>query len=579
MALKYADILHPDHRRLTEHWLKWRRTYESGDQYIRHYLIHFKREAQSEFEERRRMTYVPAFAKEAVNEVKNSVHKRLNDVVRVGGSETYQRAVRGELGGVDRKGSDMATFLGKHVLPEMLPMRQVGVWVDMPEVQPGSTRASTQGKHPYFYTYPVEAIRSWRTDDEGNLTSILLRDCTWDVDAETDLPTGSETQTYRLAWLDVDGVHVIVQDEAGEPVGPESILNLPAIPFEFVEIDHSLLQDVCNHQRTLLNMESTDAYWVVKANWPLYTEQYDPRPGASAVRTAAPGPKVVNGVVTQSPGEAKDASESRDKQVTVGPQGGRGYPVGAERPAFIHPSSEPITAAMAKEEKIKEDIRRLVHLSVAMLDPRMASAESKQMDNQGLQDGLLAIGMALQLAERRLARHWANYERSEPATIRYPDEWTMQGDGARRADAEALALLKDVVPSRTAQKEILKQVARKLIAHKVSPQVMDAVEREVDVAECLTVNISDLEKEVQLRIVSAETASRNRGYPVGEHKKALDEQAAQLAVIAISQSKGAGAAQGVPAGSATADTTPRDQKVIAGAPEALPQNNTRGAGK
>ena len=592
---KYCDIVHPEHTACAEDWRKWRLTYEGGDAYIEEYLRKFRREKWSQFYERRFMTYVPPFAKEGVNEVKNAVFQRLGDVTRTASGGSYVDSCKGLNGGVDRRGSTMAAFLGKKVLPEMLTMRQVGVWIDMPVIPEGATLDEAKGKHPYLYIYRVEAIRSWAFDHEGNLTKVLLEECGYEEDEDTGLPASMGDKTYRLAWIGMDGfVHVRTENEEGEPVGDEATLKLKQIPFVIYEIDHSLLQDAADMQKALLNMESSDVYWCVKANFPIYTEQYDPRPSANAARPAQQAPKVpgfpliVPAAATETSeatpsGQAKQAAEGKSEELTMGPESGRRYPKDTDRPGFIHPSSEPIKASMEKEQKIKEDIRRTIHLSVAMLDPRMASAESKEMDNSGLQNGLLAIGMALEQGDREVAKHWAAYENSTIPTVRYPEEWTMQSDAGRREDAKALCELKDEIPSITAAKEILKQAAAKLVGHRVAPEVLDKIQAEVDEAQCLTFNIDDLKSEIELRIVSAETASKNRGYPKGEHEKALKEQAEQLKIIALSQAEGAGAgAAADPArgGSGPAgDTGSKDEKKLNANKDGVPKDNTRGEGK
>src|ERR1019366_6747920 len=123
---RIQDIKHPYYASSARNWLKWRYTYESTDRYINKYLKRMsKREDNIEFEERKGITYNPAFAKLAVNEVKNALFQRMVDVIRVGGDETYQAAMAGKGQGVDRKGSSMNAFIGRRILSELLPMSRV----------------------------------------------------------------------------------------------------------------------------------------------------------------------------------------------------------------------------------------------------------------------------------------------------------------------------------------------------------------------------------------------------------------------------------------------------------------------
>lgn len=592
----FSDILHPEWSSCQDEWQKWRLTYEGGVDYIETFLRKFKREKWQDWYERKFLTFVPPNAKEAVNEVLNAIFQRLNDVTRAGNA-SYIEACKGLNGGVDRAGSTMAAFLGEEVLPEMLPMKEVGVWVDMPPVPANATKADVQGVKPYLYTYPVEAIRSWAYDDENKLTAVLLREIDYPVDDVTGLPTSDgDREQFRFAKVvDVDGrkhVEVTIQNDKGDLVS-RAVIDIPEIPFEIFSLKHSLLQDVADMQKALLNMESADVYWCVKAGFPIYTEQKDSRAGSQHLRPAQQAPKGPGYpnmttpfavVASDTPsGQAKEASEGKDQERTLGVTSGVGYGKDLERPGFIHPSSEPLQATMAKEQKIKEDIRRAVHLSVAMLDPKMASAESKEMDNEGLQNGLLAIGQALEKSERRIAHIWALYLGEKDPTVRYPEQWTGQSDGSRREDAKALCELKDEIPSKTAVKEVLKLACEKLIGHKVAPEVLDKAYAEIEAAECLTLNIDDLQKEIELGIVSGETASKNRFYPTEEHAKALKERAETLKIMAIAQTPegGVGAAADPARGGqgSPTDTKSKDEKALNAGQSGATQDNTRGKGK
>src|SRR5690606_27729392 len=98
-----------------------------------------------------------------------------------------------------------------------------------------------------------------------------------------------------------------------------------------------------------------------------------------------------------------------DQSITVGPMHGRAYGQGLDRPGFISPSSAPLKASMELQAKLEADIRRLVNLSVQTLGNRQ-SAESKDMDNRGLEAGLSYIGLVMENGERQIAEFWAAYE-------------------------------------------------------------------------------------------------------------------------------------------------------------------------
>ena len=53
---------HPEYLNSESDWVKWRLTYESGDDFITEYLKKFSsRESDTEFTDRKNITYVPAF--------------------------------------------------------------------------------------------------------------------------------------------------------------------------------------------------------------------------------------------------------------------------------------------------------------------------------------------------------------------------------------------------------------------------------------------------------------------------------------------------------------------------------------
>jgi hypothetical protein len=570
---RYYSILHPDYVLQKEDFKKFRLTYQGGRQFIDEYLVkNSRREKLKDFQLRRDMTYCPAFAKAAVDEVKNAVFQRLADVSRADGPESYQRACKGELGGVDMMNGSMTSFLGRTVLPELLPMSKVGIWVDNGVIDENDTKETTQGVHPYLYIYRIEDIRSWTFLDgpqQGRFKSLLLCDREYQYEPGTDLPIGWY-EKYRYVWLDPrdNKVHVrcqyegaLVDERTKAKETEEIVLDLDRIPFVLLDIGSSLLQDAADIQIALLNMASNDVNYAVKANFPFYIEQFDPRSTNPYTRPAQQGTKTATDGTEIPAGQAKQGGEAKNDEIVVGTGQGRRYGLNLNAPAFIHPSPEPLRVSMEKQRQMVADLRHLVHLAVASLDPKLASAESKSMDNRGLENGLSAIALELEQAEREIAVIWALYEKTKPAIVRYPEIWSMQTDQERREDAKELAGHIDLLPSKTAQKEIAKQVATKLIGHKVTSDMLAKIHAEIDKAEAVTAKSEFLLEDVKNGLVPVDMASKLRGYPEGAAKRAQEEHAKRLAIIAIAQSEGAGAARGVPNG--PTDSSAKDEKELA----------------
>src|SRR5690606_14253054 len=141
-----------------QEWRKWRAWYEGGERVVEEYLKKFSDRADdAEFAKRKSLTPIPAHAKSAIHETKNSIFQRMADVRRKGGTPSYANAVVGLDGGVDFRGKSMNTFLGEEVIAELMVMRKVGVFVDMQPLQ-GPTLAHSYKLRPYLYRYRAEDI-------------------------------------------------------------------------------------------------------------------------------------------------------------------------------------------------------------------------------------------------------------------------------------------------------------------------------------------------------------------------------------------------------------------------------------
>lgn len=545
-TISIGSIRHPFWRNKIADWTKWRLVYDGGPDFVEAYLEHYTtREEKKDFERRKRVSPTPNFAKAAVNDIKNAIFQRLVDVTRIGGHDTYMNAVQGEDFGVDLHGSSMNSFIGRELLPELLTMARVGVFVDMPPIN-GTTLKDAIGKRPYLYFYRAEDILSWsfrpgRPDEFDNL---LVRDYVELRHAVTGLPSGSY-ERFRFMFIDPEDekVHVrffktipnpepegqvseIQIDEFGNPTAEDIILDFGIIPFVMMELSDSLLADTANHQIALLNMESSDVMYALLSNFPFYTEQQDDRDFSHFKAPAGQG---------GDDGTAATAGAPREKEIQVGATHGRAYGQNMERPKFIHPSPEPLKASMEKQEKLKQDIRQLVNIALTNIKPRMASAESKAMDQHGLEAGLSYIGLVLEHSERKIAKYWAMYLSAEPGSINYPERYSLKSSAERRKDTEQLAELRSKVPSPQFQKLITCQMAQILIGHEVPNSIMDAIRKEIKAAKSFSGEPDTVFEAVERGILDLESAAVLLGYPPEVAKAAAKDHTDRLARIAIAQ--------------------------------------------
>lgn len=555
---KLITVRHPRYLSNAADWEKYRLTFKGGPEYRDKYLkMLSQRESLRDFAVRKEMTPIPAFAKSAIKEIRNSIYQRMRDIQRSNGTESYARAIVGQQGGVDNQGTTMNSFLGKECLDDLLVMGRVGVYVDAPLIDETPTKAAVAGKHPYLYVYQVENILAWTMSDPSNpqlIDTLLLRDTVELNDDATGFPK-SETKRYRHYEL-VDGrVRVQFYDENGLPIdqfGQESgpqILDLPRIPFVIFDIGESLLTDVAEHQIALLNLGSTDINYGWRSNFPFMVEQRDS-----------------NGPSHLKFGDKEDSSDGGNAEpIIVGSMHGRSYPKGADAPSFISPPTDPLKVSLELQTKLEHDIRKLVHLAVQTLATR-ASAESKSMDNQGLEAGLSFIGETLEKGEREIAYHWAAYEKSSTQpVINYPSTYSLKTDEERVAEAEELGKFVSKLPSRTAKLELGKCMVDSLLGGKISPDTIAKIHQEIDAAEYTTSDIDTIAKAKELGLVGDRVASLAIGFKETEYLQAEKDHEKRVRRIAQSQ--------GIPVGGRGVDDLD-PEPTRSGRDEKVPQRET-----
>lgn len=537
-----AATLHPEYLIMADEWEKFRFVMRGGDEFIHKYVEKYSdAEADPDFVKRKRMTPVAAFAYAAIKDILNAIFQRLNSVRRQGGPESYKEAIRGKMGGVDLMGSTMNHFIGTEVLPELLSMGKVGVYVDNFKIEGRRTLARRNNQHPYVYVFPAEDIRNWEMYVKGNelkFKQVLLRIRTESVDPDINL-INELVDGFRHYWInDAGEVWCADFDADGKPVGgdgeevesiADAAFKLPTgeIPFHVLELDQSLLMNVANHQIALTNMESADVGYALRSNLPVYTEQFDQKFEHS-----------FNQGFSDEDNNSDDAGADggNPKQRKIGSSDGIRYPIGADRPGFIHPSPEPLKASMDKQKQLKDDIRQLVNLALSNVKTRFASAESKEMDERGLEAGLSAIGLVLEHAERVIGELWNQYEGSDSEiTVHYPERYSLRSDSERRADAESLGKAASTVSSTTFRKEMQKEIAIILLGGKIADEDLDKILAEIDSGDYPTGDPDQIRNDVEAGLVSRETASLARGWAKGEAEKAKKEKQEMMMERAASQ--------------------------------------------
>jgi len=520
-----VTIQHPDFAYMTSQWQKFRDVMEGGPNFIDKYLVRFSlRETSVEFEERKSISYCAAYVKSTLFKIKNAMFQRFSDIVRSGGSESYQNAVKGLNYGVDGAGLSMNTFVAKYLVEELLVLKRVGVYIDKDPLHDSKTLAETKNTTPYLYPYSAEYIQSWLINSKNELQAILLVDAIDDIETESGLVKGTVQQFRYLKLLDNnEGVSVTLINENGEVI-EETILEIPRIPFVFFEIPQSLLQDVADYQVALTNLGSSDMSYSLKANFPFYTEQFNP---------VTQMPHIKEGVDASEDdaGTSAGANASEGKQIKVGVTKGRQYGKGLDRPEFINPSSEPLAISMEKQKKLEQDIEVLMGINLAAV-----GTGSEVLSPEA---GLSFVAMILEAGENEIAKIWNLYDGSaqKPAVVEYPDRFYLISDEDRRKEADELSELLPRVPSITFQRESVKRIVDLVLGSKISSEAQKTMLSELDSAEVVVIDPEVITKDMQNGLIGTELASSARGYPDGEVEKAKQDRAERAAAVALAQSE------------------------------------------
>jgi hypothetical protein len=295
-----------------------------------------------------------------------------------------------------------------------------------------------------------------------------------------------------------------------------------------IDLGDSMNKDVVNHQIALLNLCSADVNYALKSNFPFYIEQRDLRASGSHLKSAD-----TNGTATTG------GQGSSETEITVGATHGRIYGEGLNPPAFIAPPSEPLHASLSLQDKLEAEIRKLVNLAVSNLSSRQ-SAESKIVDNQGLEAGLSYIGLQLENAERQIAEHWAAYEEKNPlnrdiAVIKYPDVYSLKTDAERVKEASDLVELMTAVPGRKIKRELAKSIVHALLNGKISLAALEDIYDEIDKTPYTTSDPDTIVLAVQTGLCGEKTASMALGFDDDEYKQAREDHALRATRILQAQ--------------------------------------------
>lgn len=505
--MRLIDMRHSDYVNNYSEYVRRRILWEGGTDFINQYLVKFTdKETDTDFNNRLAISYNPSCAEPLIKGSLANLILNLGEATRIG-EKKYLNCCSGLNGGVDNAGSTMLSFIIEKVLMEACFLGKVGIYVDN-YIKESEVR-TLEDNHPYIYIYQAEDILSWRYNYTlRSFDTLLLRASESEINADG-LPSQNIIYTYRYYALTPEGVSVSFYDSNGILVS-ESFLDLNIIPFYMVDLGKSLLNNLDGYQIALMNIASSDLNYILKANFPFYTEQYNPKAELTTIKKID-----------------EDGNVIADKKIEVGPTKGRRYPFGLERPGFINPSSEPILASMEKQKAMRQEMLDIVTYNLSNLPGT---------NEFNVESGLSLIGNKLEAAEKFICDLWHIYTQSSAQhDVIYPKSYDLKNSEDIREECNSLITLSTKVPSITFKRAIYKTVSNMLLTNKLPVSSLARIENEIDQSTVFEANAEIIQKDHESGFVSTEFASSLRGYPSGQVEQAKKDHAERLARISIAQ--------------------------------------------
>ena len=121
--MKISELRHPTYIDSITDWEEFRLIYLGGKAFQKKFLFKRLKEQDEDYLLRTKISPIPTHAKAAINNIKNSLFSRIGlEAVRKDGPLTYQAAILGQNGGVDREHNNMNSFLNVKILPVLLSL-------------------------------------------------------------------------------------------------------------------------------------------------------------------------------------------------------------------------------------------------------------------------------------------------------------------------------------------------------------------------------------------------------------------------------------------------------------------------
>lgn len=551
---KFIDTRHPEWSEMSADWIKWRRTYNGGDEFVDAFLFEYSRREQTDdFTVRKNLTYNPNHAGALIDIIRNAMIAKLPEVTRKG-DPVYEDLMRRD---VDMLKSSMTTFIGLEVLPLLLSQGKRFVGVDAPTVlnRAGVRTMADDRSRPYLWAFDAEDMLSWAYDEEGRFRTVLVRETVDVRDHASGLVKGTREQFRYMRTLmegevlatptDGDGnelapfmgpgVMVVVLDKDDKVLMGPIILDISRIPIVEYRLVESLMKDLADMQIGLLNLNSTDMSFLFRGNFPIYTEQYDETEAHLKPLSSKRTVETFEGEISD-----RDRVVEEDERPNVreaGSQQGIGYKRELDRPGFINPATENLKASMEKQQTIARDMRALLDISLVSLSVKAVeqSGKSKEADRVGQEAALAYIASVLEASDREIADLFHEFLGSAiEGEVRYPTGFTAKGEAERREEIAELRKLRASVPSKVFAQSFDRRIVELGMKMTATPDEIEAAVKEIETAAFIDDDPQRREaisRDIEDGVLSKKTGSRLRGYEEAEADEAMAEKGAEADML------------------------------------------------
>ena len=518
--MKLIDVRSPAYQVDFSFWKTWRSVVTAGSNYIRENLQKLPEEDHLTYFNREEITPFPAYVKACLREILTGIYTQMGSVIRQNGPKTLQTAI---LSNIDGAGTGLNYFLVMEVLYELLITKRVGICVDRELLSEQPTLAEVIQKQPYAYIIEAENLLAWHVPAGSIIPEeILIRDFKPKYHEGSQLLVG-KTLEYRHMRRGAGGVEVITYSEKGDTLST-TVLNLKDIPMIILEVRDSIVQDVVGHQAAILNLMSTTIAYALSANMAVYTEQADMATLMASLQR--------NTDIETSEPNAEVAAKLK-----IGSNIGRRYAQNSERPDFISPPTDNIPKMLELIEKLRDDIRRIMLLSLQNVSVRgLTSVTALRQSQSTTNHGLATLAVLLEKAERGISRIWSDFEKvNDDYVVKYPNDFQLMSIEERLNQIDKLAEMQKLVPSTTYRQLIAKQITSLVLNQQLSAELRLQVEQEIKNAPSLVVRPDDVAKLVEEGVLPREYAGQLLNLPADTAERANQEHAERLRRIALAQ--------------------------------------------